>query len=149
MQKDQQVKRPDTENGNDYFTERRNLKNANAISGITIDRSYCFLQQSVFTQILGTGRSLSLAAVAAQSLQSCLTLCNPIDSSTPGSSVPGILQARILEWVAISFSNACMHAKSLQSCPTLCNPMDSSSPGSSVHGILYTRILEWVAISFS
>ena len=43
MQKDQQVKRPDTENGNDYFTERRNLKNANAISGITIDRSYCFL----------------------------------------------------------------------------------------------------------
>ena len=63
-------------------------------------------------------------------------LCDPIDGSQPGSSVPGILQARILEWVAISFSNACMHAKSLQSCPTLCNPMDSSPPGSSVHGIL-------------
>ena len=46
-------------------------------------------------------------------------LCNPIDSSLPGSSAPGILQARILEWVAISFSNACMHAKSLQSCPTV------------------------------
>ena len=45
------------------------------------------------------------AAAAAKSLQSCLTLCNPIDSSSPGSSVPGILQARILEWVAISFSN--------------------------------------------
>ena len=51
--------------------------------------------------------------------QSCLTLCDPTDGSPPGSSVPGILQARILEWVAISFPNACMHAKSLQSCPTL------------------------------
>ena len=43
---------------------------------------------------------------AAASLQLCPTLCNPIDRSPPGSSVPGILQARILEWVAISFSNA-------------------------------------------
>ena len=46
------------------------------------------------------------AAAAAKSLQSCPTLCDPIDSSPPGSPVPGILQARILEWVAISFSNA-------------------------------------------
>ena len=46
------------------------------------------------------------AAAAAKSLQSCLTLCNPIDGSPPGSPVPRILQARILEWVAISFSNA-------------------------------------------
>ena len=45
------------------------------------------------------------AAAAAKSLQSCPTLCNPIDSSPPGSSVSGILQARILEWVALSFSN--------------------------------------------
>ena len=45
-------------------------------------------------------------AAAAKSLQLCLTLCNPIDSSPPGSTVPGILQARTLEWVAISFSNA-------------------------------------------
>ena len=43
--------------------------------------------------------------VAAKSLQSCLTLCNSIDGSPPGSPVPGILQARTLEWVAISFSN--------------------------------------------
>ena len=76
-------------------------------------------------------------------------LCDPIDGSPPGSSVTGILQARILEWVAISFSNACMHAKSLQSCPTLCDPMDSSPPRSSVYRILQARILEWVAISFS
>ena len=45
-------------------------------------------------------------AAAARSLQSCLTLCDPIDSSSPGSPIPGILQARTLEWVAISFSNA-------------------------------------------
>ena len=46
------------------------------------------------------------AATAAKSLQSCPTLCNPIDGSPPGSAIPGILQARTLEWVAISFSNA-------------------------------------------
>ena len=86
---------------------------------------------------------------AAKSLQSCPTLCDPVDGSQPGSSVPGILQAGILEWVAISFTNACMHAKLLQSCPTLCNPMDSSPLGSSVQRILQARILEWVAISFS
>ena len=45
-------------------------------------------------------------AAAAKSLQSCLTLCDPIDGRPPGSSIPGILQARTLEWVAISFSNA-------------------------------------------
>ena len=46
------------------------------------------------------------AAAAAKSLQSCPTLCDPIDGSPPGSPVPGILQARTLEWVVISFSNA-------------------------------------------
>ena len=49
---------------------------------------------------------LSAAAAAAKSLQSCPTLFDPIDSSPPGSPVPGILQARTLEWVAISFSSA-------------------------------------------
>ena len=49
---------------------------------------------------------VAAAAAAAKSLQSCPTLCNPIDGSPPGSPVPGILQVRILEWVAISFSNA-------------------------------------------
>ena len=46
------------------------------------------------------------AAADAKSLQSCPTLCNPIDGSPPGSPVPGILQARTLDWVAISFSKA-------------------------------------------
>ena len=90
---------------------------------------------------------MSAAASGAKSLQSCLTLCDPIDGSPPGSSVPGILQARTLEWVAISFSNACMLAKLLQSCPTLCDPMDSSPRGSSAHRTLQARILEWVYMS--
>jgi len=49
---------------------------------------------------------MGAAAATAKSLQSCPTLCDPRDGSPPGSSVPGILQARTLEWVAISFSNA-------------------------------------------
>ena len=47
-----------------------------------------------------------MSAAAAKSLESCLTLCDPIDGSPPDSPIPGILQARTLEWVAISFSNA-------------------------------------------
>ena len=93
-------------------------------------------------------------AATAKLLQSCPTLCDPTDGSPPGSSVRGILQARILERVAISFSSVCMHAKSIQSIQsctelTLCNPMDSSPAGPSVHRILQARRLEWVAISFS
>ena len=52
------------------------------------------------------GMELLAAAAAAKSLQSYPTLCDPIDGSPPGSPIPGILQARTLEWVAISFSNA-------------------------------------------
>ena len=73
------------------------------------------------------------AATAAKSLQSCPTLCDPIDGSPPGSPIPGILQARTLEWVAISFSSA----------------WKCSLPGSSIHGIFQARVLEWGAIAFS
>ena len=68
-------------------------------------RHYCFLKEEAekATQVLTW---LVAAAAAAKSLQSCLTLCDPIDGSPPGSPIPGILQARTLEWVAISFSNA-------------------------------------------
>ena len=93
------------------------------------------------------------AAAAAKLLQSCPTLCDPIDSSLPGSSVPGILQARILERVTYPFSSEAVissaAAASLQSCPTLCDPIDSSLPGSSVHGIFQARVLEWGATAFS
>ena len=61
---------------------------------------------SVFCFVLSFEGDFNAAAVAAKSLQSCPTLCDPIDSSPPGSPVPGILQARTLEWIAISFSNA-------------------------------------------
>ena len=53
-----------------------------------------------------TSSPFTAAAAVAKSLQSCPTLCDPIDGSPPGSSIPGILQARILEWVAISFSTS-------------------------------------------
>ena len=83
--------------------------------------------------------------------QSCLTLCDAMDYTPPGSSIHGILQARILEWVAISFSKSISQSESevAQSCLTLCDPMDYSQPVSTVDGILQANILEWVAISFS
>ena len=104
--------------------------------------------RGVFVFVLTILFRYAAAAAAAKSCQSCPTLCDPSDGSPPGSSVPGILEARTLEWVSISFSNACMHAKSLQMCPTLSDPIDGSPPGSSVPGFLQARILEWVAISF-
>ena len=77
-----------------FFNELLNLKLENF--GKIICKTY---EKKAFHKETG-------AAAAAKSLQSCPTLCDPIDSSLPGSSVPGILQARTLEWVAISFSNA-------------------------------------------
>ena len=62
-------------------------------------------RSSIKVKLLFIGQ-VAAAAAAATSLQSCPTLCDPIDGSPPGSTVPGILQARTLEWVAISFSNA-------------------------------------------
>ena len=55
---------------------------------------------------LNVKEKTAAAAAAAKSLQLCPTLCDPIDGSPPGSPIPGIFQARVLEWVAISFSNA-------------------------------------------
>ena len=110
--------------------------------------------------------------MSTKSLQSCPTLCDPMDCSPPGSSVHGILQARIMEWVAMPFSKgssrlrdrSCVSdvsylgrqvlyhyhhlgspaaaAKSLQSCPTLCDPTDGSPPCSPIPGILQARTLE-------
>ena len=110
--------------------------------------------------------------------QSCPTLCDPMDCSLPGFSVHGIFHARVLEWVAISFSRgsswprdqtkvSCIAGRRLPSeppgkpewrfevkwsrsvCPTLCNPMDCSLPGFSVHEILHAIILEQITISYS
>ena len=115
-------------------------------------------KREAFTIPIVTLPWVRAAAAAAKSLQSCLTLCDidGTDGSPPGSAVPGVLQARILEWVAISLSwpppnlelglvpdkphphtldfpqvqaRACMLSH-----PTLCDPVDCSPPGSSVHG---------------
>ena len=95
---------------------------------------------------------LAAAAAAAKFLQSCPTLCDPIDSSPSGSPVPGILQSRTLEW-GCHFLLQCVKVKSerevAQSCPTLGDAMDCSPPGSSIHGIFQARVLEWGAIAFS
>ena len=85
-------------------------------------------------------------AAAAKSLQSCPTLCDPTDGSPPGSTIPGILQARTLEWVAMKVKS---ESEVAQSCLTLSDPMDCSLPGSSVHGIFQAGVLEWGAIAFS
>ena len=98
--------------------------------------------------------------VCAHSLQSCLTLCYPVAYRPQCSSVPGILQARILRWVAMPSSResfqpraqtqifiVLVHAKLLQSHLTLSDPMDCSPPVSSVNGIFQARILEWFAIA--
>ena len=81
------------------------------------------------------------AAAAAKSLQSCPILCDPIDGSQPGSPVLGILWARTLEWVAISFSNAGKWKAKVK--------LLSSPPGSCIHGILKARVLTWVAMPSS
>ena len=92
------------------------------------------------------------AVAAAKSLQSCLTLCDPIDCSPPGSPIPGDSPGKNTG-VGRHFFLQCMKVKSesevAQSCPTLCDPMDCSLPGFSVHGIFQARILEWAAITFS
>ena len=105
-----------------------------------------------YSRILWLTALKNKTAAAAKSLQSCPTLCDPIDDSPLGSPVPGILQARTLEWVAISFSNAWkwkVKGKSLKLCPTLSDPMDGSLPGSSIHGIFQAGVLEWGTIAFS
>ena len=75
---------------------------------ITLLTKVSLLKAMVFPVVMYGCESWTIkkAAAAAKSLQSCLSLCDPIDGSPPGSPVPGILQARILEWVAISFSSA-------------------------------------------
>ena len=65
-----------------------------------------FVNKLNLTMVISMTWLIAAAAAAAKSLQSCPTLCDPMDGSPPGSPVPGILQARTLEWIAISFSNA-------------------------------------------
>ena len=93
-----------------------------------------------------------MVSAAAKSPQSCLTLCDPRDGSPPCSPVPGILQARTLEWAAISFSNAWKWKEKVKSLSRVRLPATpwtaahQAPPGSSVRGIVQARGLEWGAL---
>ena len=87
----------------------------------------------------------------AKSLQSCPTLCDPIDGSPPGSAVPGI--SRQEHWSGLTFPSP-MHESEkwkevTQLCPTFHDPMDCSLLGSAAHGIFQARVLEWGAIALN
>ena len=91
------------------------------------------------------------AAAAAKSLQSCTTLCDPIDGSHQAS--PSLGFSRKEHWSGLPFPSPSMKVKSesevAQSCLTPSDPMDCSPPGSSIHGNFQARVLEWGAIAFS
>ena len=93
-----------------------------------------------------------MITAAAKSLQSCPTLCDPIDGSPPGSTVHGILQARTLEWVAISLSNAWkwkVKVESLSRVRLLVTPGTAAHQAPSSMGFFQARVLEWGVIAFS
>ena len=92
------------------------------------------------------------AAAATKSLQSYPTLCDPIDGSPPGSLVPGIFQARTVEWVASSFSNAWkwkVKVKSLICVPLLATTWTAAYQAPLSMGFFQARVMEWGAIAFS
>ena len=97
----------------------------------------------------GSSQPRDLTAAAAKSLQSCPTLCDPIDGSPPGSQSLGY--SRPEHWSGLPFPSPMHESESevAQSCPTLSDPKDCSLPGSSVPGIFQARVLEWGAIAFS
>ena len=90
------------------YSEKTLSTNQESANALILDFQTPEVWEVNFCCLLASGYGILLLepAAAAKSLQSCPTLCDPIDGSPLGSSVPGILQARILEWVAISFSNA-------------------------------------------
>ena len=99
------------------------------------------------SEVLAT--SLLAAAAAAQFLQSCPTLCDPIDGRPPGS--PSLEFSRQEHWSGLPFPSPVHKSESevSQLCPTLWDPMDCSLPGSSTNGIFQARVLEWGASAFS
>ena len=110
-----------------------------------------YVQQKNNLRYTFNALSKNYFAAMAKSLQSCPTLCDPIDGSPPGSPVPGF--SRQDHWSGLPFLLQCMKVKNesevAQSCPPLSDPMDRSLPGSSVHGILQAGVPEWGAIAFS
>ena len=133
-------------------TERSRWK---GLKAILVFNLWLYINQCVYRICMCTHehgyRSCNIclaAAAAAKSFQSCPTPCDPIDGSPPGSPVPGILQARTLEWAAISFSNAWKWKVKVKllSHVRLSDPMDCSLPGSSIHGIFRQEYWSWVPL---
>ena len=114
--------------------------------------TYCWsIAWRILSTILLEFEMSAAAAAAAKSLQSYLTLCDPIDTSPPGSPVPGILQARTLEWVAISFSNARkwkVKLKSLSRVRLLETSWNEAYQAPPPWDFLGKRVLEWGAIAW-
>ena len=115
---------------------------------------YCFSKNREILVCLYTSLYLFKwkYAAAAKSLQSCPTLCDPIDGSPPGSPVPGSLQARTLEWVAISFSNELkwkVEVKSRSRVRLFTTPWTAAYQAPPSMGFFQARVLEWGAIAFS
>ena len=105
----------------------------------------------MLSYISSSSRQLTAAAAAAaaKSLQSCLTLCDPIDGLPPGS--PSLGFSRQEHWSGLPLPSPMHESESegAQSCPTLSDPMDCSLRGSSLYGIFQARVLEWGATAFS
>ena len=116
---------------------------------ITISGRFHLSQFSLYVFELSQLNLDPAAAAAAKSLQSCPTLCDPIDGSPPGSPVPGILQARTLVVIFLYKIQITFQYIYVLVMSNSCDPMSCSPLGFSVHGILQTRILEWIAISSS
>ena len=122
------------------------------VSIFPITTYYTIIEQFLMVVLAAAVINTYTAAAAAKSLQSCPTLCSPIDGSPPGSAVPGILQARTLEWVAISFSNAWkwkVKMKSLSRVQLFATPWTAAYQAPPSMGFFQARVLEWVAIAFS
>ena len=103
--------------------------------------------KNVFSLLIKREIKLIRYAAAAELLQSCPTLCDPIDSRAPGS--PSLGFSRQEHWSGLPFPSPMHESEVAQSGPTLSDPMDHNLPGSSVPGILQAKILDWVAIPFS
>ena len=140
-------------------------KNNNTIKIIWQPRiSMCFSLNTIFRFdpqiliIITSGKfpkgnlNINLNTAAAKSLQSWPTLCDPIAGSPTGSPIPGILQARILEWVTTAFSNAWKwdgKVKSFSRVQLLVTPMTAGYQAPPSVGFFQARVLEWCAIAFS
>ena len=144
------LKRLSSSSSNSFFLVQ--LSHPYMTTGKTIALTRQIFVGKVMSLLFNMLSAAAAAAAAAKSLQSCLTLCDPIDSSPPGSALPEILQTR-KTGVGCHFLLQCMKMKSeielAQSCPTLRDPMDHSLLGLSIHGIFQARVLEWGAIAFS